>query len=140
VLKGLPLAYDRDLQEDKPAVFAAVDNTIDSLHAASLLIKHLEFDRERLAAAAADAGLLATDVAEALVQSGKSFRRAHEEVGRQVLAGTLKAPWNAKASLLKRDLFGAPHPRRVAARATAVRRQAATLLRWSEGHPPPLPL
>jgi argininosuccinate lyase len=140
VLKGLPLAYDRDLQEDKPAVFAAVDNTIDSLHAASLLIKHLEFDRERLAAASADPGLLATDVAEALVQSGKSFRRAHQEVGRQVLAGTLKAPWNAKTSLLKRDLAGAPHPKRVAARATAVRRQAATLLRWSEGHPPPLPL
>ena len=139
VLKGLPLAYDRDLQEDKAALFAAVDNALDSLDATALLVKHLEFDRSRLAAASSDAGLLATDVAEALVRSGKPFRRAHDEVGRQVRGGTLKAPWDARASLLKRDLDGAPHPKRVAARAGAVRRQAATLLRWSEGNPPPLP-
>lgn len=139
VLKGLPLAYDRDLQEDKPAVFAAVDNALDSLSAAALLVKHLEFDRDRLAAASADSGLVATDVAEALVRSGKPFRQAHAEVGRQVSAGTMKAPWGAEASLLKRDLAGAPHPRRVAARANAVRRLATTLLQWSEGHPPPLP-
>ena len=140
VLKGLPLAYDRDLQEDKPAIFAAVDAALDSLRAAELLVQHLEFDRDRLAAATADAGLLATDAAEALVRSGKPFRLAHQEIGRQVRAGTLKVPWAAEASLLKRDLAGAPHPRRVAARAGAVRRQAATLLRWSEGHPPPLPV
>jgi argininosuccinate lyase len=139
VLKGLPLAYDRDLQEDKPAVFAAVDNSLDSLRAAALLVRHLEFDRDRLAVASADAGLVATDVAEALVRSGQPFRRAHEEVGRQVRASTMKAPWGAEASLSKRDLTGAPHPRRVAARASAVRRQAATLLAWSEEHPPPLP-
>src|SRR6202040_418445 len=81
VLNGLPLAYDRDLQEDKPALFAAVDNALDSLRAASLLVKHLEFDKTRLAAAAGDPGLLATDVAEALVRSGKPFRNAHQEVG-----------------------------------------------------------
>src|SRR5260221_13750110 len=137
VLKGLPLAYDRDLQEDKPALFAAVDNALDSLRAASLLVKHLEFDRERLAAAAAEPSLLATDVAEALVRSGKPFRKAHQEVGRQVRAGTMKAPWDAGASLLKRDLVGAPHPRRVASRAKEVRRQAAVLLAWSQDHPPP---
>lgn len=140
VLKGLPLAYDRDLQEDKLAVFTAVDNGLDSLGAAALLVEHLEFDRDRLAAASADAGLLATDAAEALVRSGKPFRDAHQEVGRQVRAGTNKAPWNAESSLQKRDLVGAPHPRRVAARANAVHRQADTLLRWSVGHPPPLPV
>jgi argininosuccinate lyase len=139
VLKGLPLAYDRDLQEDKPAVFAAVDDALESLRAAELLVQHLEFDRDRLAVASADPGLLATDSAELLVRSGKPFRLAHEEVGRQVRAGTMKAPWAAQASVRKRDIPGAPHPRRVAARATAVRRQAATLLRWSERHPPPLP-
>jgi argininosuccinate lyase len=139
VLKGLPLAYDRDLQEDKLAVFTAVDNGLDSLGAAALLVEHLEFDADRLAAASADAGLLATDSAEALVRSGKPFRAAHQEVGRQVRAGTHNAPWNAEASLQKRDLVGGPHPRRVAARASAVRRQADTLLRWSVGHPPPLP-
>jgi argininosuccinate lyase len=139
VLKGLPLAYDRDLQEDKPALFAAVDNGLDSLEAAAILVRHLEFDRERLAAAAADPALLATDVAEALVRSGVPFRKAHETVGRQVLEGTLKVPWNARVSLGKRDLPGAPHPRRVAGRATAVRREAAALLRWTKGHPPRLP-
>ena len=140
VLKGLPLAYDRDLQEDKPAVFSAVDNALDSLQATALLVKHLEFDRDRLAAACADPSLLATDAAEAMVRQGKPFREAHREVGRQVLAGTMKAPWGAEASLLRRDLAGAPHPRRVAARASAVRRQAASLLRWSDVHPPPLPV
>ena len=139
VLKGLPLAYDRDLQEDKPALFAAVDNGLDSLEAAELLVQHLKFDRERLAAAAADSALLATDAAEELVRSGVPFRKAHETVGRQVLEGSLKVPWNARVSLGKRDLVGAPHPRRVAGRATAVRREAAALLRWTKGHPPRLP-
>src|SRR5207237_1177837 len=62
VLKGLPLAYDRDLQEDKASVFAAVDDIIGALEATALVVKHLEFDRERLAQAASDPGLLATDV------------------------------------------------------------------------------
>ena len=139
VLKGLPLAYDRDLQEDKPALLAAVDNGLDSLEAAALLVHYLEFDRERLAAAAADPALLATDAAELLVSSGVPFRKAHETVGRQVLESSLKAPWNARVSLANRDLPGAPHPRRVAARAIAVRREAAALVRWTKGHPPRLP-
>jgi argininosuccinate lyase len=140
ILKGLPLAYDRDLQEDKPAVFAAVDSVLDSLGASRLLVEHLEFDRERLAAATSDPGLLATDAAEALVATGTPFRKAHEEVGRSVRAGKLKAPWNAEASLRKRDLPGAPNPRRVAARAAAVRREAARLLQWAKTHPPALPI
>jgi argininosuccinate lyase len=139
VLKGLPLAYDRDLQEDKPALFAAVDNALDSLAAAALLVQHLEFDRQRLAAAAGDPALTATDAAELLVGAGTPFRKAHEVVGRQVLEGTLKVPWNPRVSLHKRDLPGAPHPRRVAARATAARREAAALRRWTRGHPPRLP-
>jgi argininosuccinate lyase len=139
VLKGLPLAYDRDLQEDKPALFAAVDNVLDSLDAAALLVGYLEFDRDKLAAAASDPVILATDAAEALVRSGIPFRKAHQTVGRQVLEGSLKAPWSARVSLTKRDLPGAPHPRRVAARATAVRREAAALRRWTKGHPPRLP-
>jgi len=139
VLKGLPLAYDRDLQEDKPALFAAVDNALDSLDAASLLVQHLDFDRERLAAAASDPALLATDAAEVLVSAGVPFRKAHETVGRQVRDGSLKAPWRAQTSIGRRDLPGAPHPRRVAARATAIRREVAALRRWAKGHPPRLP-
>jgi len=139
ILKGLPLAYDRDLQEDKPALFAAVDSTLDSLRAARLLVERLEFDRERLVAVASEPGLLATDAAEALVVSGTPFRKAHEEVGRAVRAGNLQPPWSAEVSLRKRNLAGGPNPRRVAARAAAVRRQAVALRRWSGTHPPALP-
>jgi argininosuccinate lyase len=139
ILKGLPLAYDRDLQEDKRALLGAVDSTWDSLRAAELLVRHLAFNRDRLRAAAGDPGLMATDAAEALVASGTPFRKAHEEVGRSVLGGKLNAPWTADESLRRRDLPGAPHPRRVAARSAAVQRQAAALNRWSETHPPGLP-
>ncbi len=132
VLKGLPLAYDRDLQEDKPALFAAVESVLDSLSAATLLVRHLEFDRERLAAAAADPLLLATDAAEELVRSGTPFRQAHEQVGSRVRDGKFTAPWDAKASVAKRGLG-------VGTRARALRREALTLRRWSERHPPPLP-
>ena len=139
VLKGLPLAYDRDLQEDKAALFAAVDSTLDSLLAATLLVEHLAFDRDRLAVAARDPALLATDTAEALVASGTPFRRAHEEVGRAVRAGKLEAPWSAETSVRKRDGIGGPNPGRVAARAAGVRREAAALKAWSAKHPPRLP-
>jgi argininosuccinate lyase len=139
ILKGLPLAYDRDLQEDKTALFAAVDSALDSLDAAALLVTHLEFDRNRMASAAGDPGLVATDVAEELVRFGTPFRTAHEKVGRQVREGQLKAPWNAATSVRKRDLPGAPNPRRVAERASAVRREAAGLQRWCKAHSAPLP-
>jgi argininosuccinate lyase len=122
VLKGLPLSYDRDLQEDKPAVFAAVDNALDSIRAATLLVGHLEFDRERLAAAAGDPLLLATDAAEELVRAGTPFRNAHEEVGQQVRDDRFSAPWDAARSVAKRRL-------NVAARARALRKEAATLKR-----------
>jgi argininosuccinate lyase len=139
VLKGLPLAYDRDLQEDKPALFAAAESVLDSLGAAALLVEHLEFDRERLAAAAADPGLLATDAAEELVRSGVAFRQAHEAIGRQVRDGKFTPPWPARASLARRDLPGAPNPKRVAARARELKREARALSRWAEKHPPTLP-
>lgn len=120
MLKGIPLAYDRDLQEDKPALFATVENALESLRAAALLVRHLEFDRERLAVAAADPLLLATDAAEELVRGGTPFREAHERVGNQVRDGLFKAPWDAKTSVAKRR-FG------VARRAAALRREAAKL-------------
>jgi argininosuccinate lyase len=139
VLKGLPLAYDRDLQEDKTALFGAVDNALDSVRAAELLVRHLEFDRERLAAAAGDPGMLATDAAEDLVRAGVPFRKAHETIGAQVRDGRFRALTKPAASLRLRDLPGAPHPRRVSSRAAAVAREAGSLSRWSKGHPPPLP-
>jgi argininosuccinate lyase len=81
VVKGLPLSYDRDLQEDKEPVFDAVDTLLLSLRAMTGAVASLVFDRERLAAAASDSFALATDVAERLVQLGVPFRQAHEGVG-----------------------------------------------------------
>jgi argininosuccinate lyase len=92
VLKGLPLAYDRDLQEDKSPVFAARRDLALTLAALTVLVAELDLDRGRLAAATADPLLLATDAAEALVREGMPFRDAHEQVAAEVRAGTFSAP------------------------------------------------
>jgi len=92
VVKGLPLAYDRDLQEDKEPVFAARRDVRGALGALAVLVRGLAWDRERLAAAAADPLLLATDAAEELVRAGVPFRDAHEAVAASVRAGTFEAP------------------------------------------------
>jgi argininosuccinate lyase len=91
-VKSLALAYDRDLQEDKPPVFAARKDVAGALRALEALVEGLDFDRARLAAATADPLLLATDAAEALVAEGVPFRDAHEQVAAQVRAGTFEAP------------------------------------------------
>jgi argininosuccinate lyase len=91
-VKSLPLAYDRDLQEDKPPVFAARRDVGGALGALSVLVGGLAFDNERLAAAASDPLLRATDAAEALVADGMPFRDAHEQVAAEVRAGTFEAP------------------------------------------------
>ena len=91
-VKSLPLAYDRDLQEDKPPVFAARRDVAGALGALAVLVAGLEFDRGALAAACADPLLRATDAAEALVAEGVPFRDAHEQVAAEVRAGTFAAP------------------------------------------------
>jgi argininosuccinate lyase len=85
VLKGLPLAYDRDLQEDKEPVFDAVDTLLLVLPALAGTVSTMRVDVERLAATAADGFALATDVAEHLVRKGVPFREAHEAVGHLVV-------------------------------------------------------
>jgi argininosuccinate lyase len=92
VVKGLPLAYNRDLQEDKELVFAARRDVRGVLAALRVLIEGLEFDGERLAAACDDPSLRATDAAEALVREGVPFRDAHERVAEQVRDGTFEPP------------------------------------------------
>jgi len=91
-VKGLPLAYDRDLQEDKPPVFATRRDVAGALAALAVLVRGLDFDRGRLASAASDPLLLATDAAEALVRDGVPFRDAHEQVAASVRAGTFEPP------------------------------------------------
>jgi argininosuccinate lyase len=87
-VKGLPLAYNRDLQEDKRPVFDARQDVREALAALSVLVGGLEFDRDRLGAASSDPLLLATDAAEALVAEGVPFRDAHEQVAESVRHGT----------------------------------------------------
>ncbi len=83
-LKGLPFAYNRDLQEDKEPVFDAVDTLDVLLPALTGMVRTLVFDRDRITAGAADGFALATDVAEWLVRAGMPFREAHEVAGRCV--------------------------------------------------------
>jgi len=101
-VKGQPLAYNRDLQEDKPPVFAARKDVAGALGALTVLVEGLEFDRARLAAAAADPGLLATDAAEALVAEGMPFRDAYEQVAAAVRDGSFEPGTTAAESVAKR--------------------------------------
>ncbi|HPG27641.1 MAG TPA: argininosuccinate lyase, partial [Myxococcota bacterium] len=84
VLKGLPLTYNRDLQEDKEPLFDSVETLRDSLEVMAGALATLSVRVDRMAAAAADPMLLATDLAEFLVRQGVPFRDAHEVVGRIV--------------------------------------------------------
>ena len=81
VMHGLPLAYSKDLQEDKEPLFDAVDTLELCLEVAERMLGGLSFDRERLAEAADDELLAATDIADLLVRKGMPFREAHGVVG-----------------------------------------------------------
>jgi argininosuccinate lyase len=94
-IKGLPLSYDRDLQEDKSPVFAARRDVAGALGALGVLVGGLAFERGRLAEAASDPLLLATDAAEDLVREGIPFRDAHEQIAASVRAGTFAPPQEA---------------------------------------------
>jgi argininosuccinate lyase len=84
VMKGLPLTYNRDMQEDKEPIFDSADTLRTSLEVMAGAIATLRVGVERMRDAAADPMLLATDLAEALVRAGVPFREAHEAVGRIV--------------------------------------------------------
>jgi argininosuccinate lyase len=83
-MKGLPLSYNRDMQEDKEPVFDAVDTARASLGVLAGVVRSLRVRRDAMTAAAADPMLLATDLAEHLVEARVPFREAHEIVGRVV--------------------------------------------------------
>jgi argininosuccinate lyase len=152
LLKGLPLAYDRDLQEDKQLVFASCDRIELCLRAARHLVEQLTFDADRMAEAAAGAGAVwATDLAEALVGRGVPFREAHAAVGSLVASleargltlgdaseGDLRAHHPAlrasdrelaesQRALRARSGPGGTAPERVAEQATRIREIAGHL-------------
>lgn len=85
MLKGLPLAYNKDMQEDKEAVFDTFDTTHACLEVASLVLRNVELNEERMLTAAAQGMMNATELADYLVRKGVAFREAHETVGRIVV-------------------------------------------------------
>jgi argininosuccinate lyase len=84
-LKGLPLAYNKDMQEDKEAVFDAFDTTSASLRVTATVLKNVGVDKERARAAASSGYMNATELADYLVRKGMPFREAHEVVGKIVM-------------------------------------------------------
>jgi argininosuccinate lyase len=113
-MHALPLAYSKDLQEDKEPLFDAVDNLELCLAAATGMLGGIKFNRERLAAAAEDEMLAATDLADALVQEGVPFREAHGLVG-----GLVKTAIDSGKSLSElsdSELDGVPQNARQAVR------------------------
>jgi argininosuccinate lyase len=84
LLKGLPLAYDKDLQLDKEPLFRTRHVIATLLPALTELVAGLALDRDRMRAAAGADALIATDVADALAATGMPFRKAHDEVSRNL--------------------------------------------------------
>jgi argininosuccinate lyase len=154
LLKGLPFAYNRDLQEDKDLVFRAVDRLMGSLEAAAHLVGSLEIDVARTEAAATNPGAWATELAESLVVRGVAFRDAHFAVGRLVatlesqglgLADATVGDLTAAHPLLQRADVALANPRRgveartghgatapaeIARQIDALRRAEAAATRW----------
>jgi argininosuccinate lyase len=95
-LKGLPTSYQRDLQEDKEALFAAHDQVADMLAVAAGAVASTKFNVERLRTAASNPALLATEAADYLVHKGIPFRQAHDIVGKVLReAEKQNVPWTA---------------------------------------------
>jgi argininosuccinate lyase len=81
LVKGLPMTYNRDLQEDKPPVFDSFDQSVICTDVLEGTVRGITFNKERCAAAVSDPSLLATDLADLLVSRGVAFRKAHRAVG-----------------------------------------------------------
>ena len=95
-LKGLPSSYQRDLQEDKEALFSAHDQVADMLAVATGALATTKFNAERLRAAASNPLLLATEAADYLVRKGIPFRQAHDIVGKVLReAEKQNVPWTS---------------------------------------------
>jgi argininosuccinate lyase len=99
-MKGLPMTYNRDMQEDKEPLFEAADQLSGSLEMARVVIETVRLDPEKPLAAAADSWVVATDLAEALARAGTPFHQSHQLVGRLVLesvrAGRKPRDWSAE--------------------------------------------
>jgi len=156
LVKGLPLAYDKDLQEDKEALFDVVDTTRASLEVAAIVVRNARFHADRCQSEASKGYLNATDLADLLVEHGVSFRDAHEKTGIAVrtaieqgvelealsdadrarllpeLARVSRAEYakalSVEASLARRNAVGGTSPIRVAAEIEAWKKK---MLPWN---------
>ncbi len=115
-MKGLPLAYDKDMQEDKELFFDAVDTVSDCLHLFTGMLSTMRFDREVMERSAAKGFTNATDAADYLVKKGVPFRDAHSIIGRLVLKciGEGKAlqdlslpEWKSECGVFEEDIYEA---------------------------------
>jgi argininosuccinate lyase len=146
-LKALPSSYNRDLQEDKEVLFDSIDTVSAALELFSTMLPELKVNQERMEAAANDPHLLATDLAEYLVNKGMAFREAHEIVGKLVADAIAKGTklsavplaelkkgsqlfdvdvagvFDIRRSLASRRGVGAPSPKNVASRIKGWRKQ-----------------
>lgn len=87
LMKGLPLAYNKDMQEDKEAVFDTVDTVSGTLRVSAIVLRNIGINADRSREAAMKGYLNATELADYLVAKGVPFRTAHDTVGRAVLGG-----------------------------------------------------
>jgi argininosuccinate lyase len=156
-LKGLPLAYNRDLQEDKEPVFDQVDTLTVLLPAFAGMIRTLTFDTDRMAELAPQGFALATDIAEWLVRQGVPFRVAHEVAGACVrvceergielwdlsdddlaaisehLTPQVRAVLTVEGSVASRDGVGGTAPVRVTEQLEAAKERSTEFRFWAEG-------
>jgi argininosuccinate lyase len=150
-LKGLPLAYNKDLQEDKEPLFDALQTWSDCLRVTADMLAAARWQKQAMADALDKGFLLATDLADELVRAGVPFRHAHEQIaslvaqlgregktfrkaGPAALARALgvdeavvRPALDVRKALRRRDLPGAPHPRRVRREAVAMQKRATAV-------------
>ncbi len=163
MLRGLPLAYNSDLQEDKEATFDAVDTANASLQVMGLVLYGIRFNTERIAARLRGGFMGATEIADALARRGVPFREAHDLVGRIVLyaqdhgkelwelsaaelgtqsplldaalAGAIREVTTPAGAVANKRSAGGTAPERVAEQMQAARAAIARNLSWLAGLP-----
>jgi argininosuccinate lyase len=138
-MKALPSSYNRDIQEDKRALFDSVDTIKSALGVFAAMLRELKINRERMNSSTRDPNLFATDLAEFLVKRGVPFREAHQIVGELVVRSVAKSvpldqigiaemkrfsphfendvakTFDVRGSLARRRAIGAPSPENIAA-------------------------
>jgi len=145
-MKGLPMTYNRDMQEDKEPVFDSIDTIKSALCIYAAMILEIKVDESRVAEAVADWNLLATDLADYLVKQGVPFRKAHEIIGKTVALCLERKTGFADLSLedfrklspaFKKDVFDVLDVKksinaREAMGAPSTKNVAAQLKKWRE--------